>query len=123
MTARPEGVGCRRYVTTAAALLAFGALAFVTGLVLLLDRGCTGPCEKAALALYAAGGPVSGLFAVLAGGLPVAWPVDITLWLAVAFLATSLAERRGRPWWQGVLAAMTVAGAFGTAAAFLLERA
>ena len=55
------------------------------GLTLVNQGGCEGGCETLGLTLLYAGLPVSALLGVFFGGLVVAWPLDITVWVAVGF--------------------------------------
>lgn len=98
-------------------------MGIAAGIVLISNEGCTGYCEVAGLALYAAGGPVSGLFAALAGGLVLAWPVDITLWVVLGFAAVRLSSARSIPLKR--VAGWILAGAvmWGAFISSLLERA
>jgi len=108
--------GCRPAAAVFAVLLAFAAAAFGGGLALALS--CTGLCGRAGVALYAAGGPVSGLFAAVAGELPVAWPLDLTVWIVVA----AAVARRTAPW-RGVAATVGAALAYGAVVAALVAPA
>ncbi len=111
-----EAAGRRRELTVVGGLLAFAAAAFAGGLALTLS--CTGVCARAGIALYAAGGPVSGLFAALAGELPVAWPLDLTLWIVVAVLVARRPERR-----RAILATLGTALLYGAVIALLVAPA
>ncbi len=67
----------------------------ITGLGLVRGDTCTGACETLALTLLYAGGPISALFGVFVGGITVAWPLEITLWVVIGFTIARWAERRG----------------------------
>lgn len=98
-------------------------MGIAAGIALVSNESCTGICEVAGLALYAAGGPVSGLFAALAGGLVLAWPVDITVWVVLAFAAVRLSSNRSIPVTR--VGGWILAGAamWGVFVSSLLERA
>lgn len=117
-SASPEaGVGCRPVVVLFAVIFAFAAAALGGGLALTLS--CTGACARFGLVLYAAGGPVSGLFAVLAGELPIAWPLDLTVWIVVAIaLARRFPGRTARTLGIVVGAALV----YGAVLSALIER-
>lgn len=117
-----EGVGCRpALISVVSTVLAAGVL-FASGLGLVVDDACVGACSRLGLWLYAAGAPVSGLFAALAGGLPVAWPVDLILWVVAGVAAAGWVERRGRPIWQAPAGLIGVTLVYGLAVSLLLER-
>lgn len=86
----PERSGCRDTALVGVALVSFASATVATGLFLVVDGSVGG------LVLYGAGAPISGLFAAVAGGLPLAWPLDITLWVIAAVAITRKADRRGR---------------------------
>ena len=117
----PEGFGCRP------AALAFGLLAtFVTvsaaaGVSLALRTGCEGACEAVGFTLYAGALPISGMFAAIAGDLPIAWPLDTTLWVIVALMLSRVAERRRLGVPRVVLSAIVVALLYGFTLSFFIE--
>lgn len=121
-TGTGEGVGCRTIASILAALLGFALVAVSSGLTLVLRDGCSGACETLGFTLYAAGAPVSGLFAVLAGELPLAYLTDIALWIAVAAGTARLVERRRLEVLRTVAAVIGVAISYGLAASVFLER-
>lgn len=121
--AEERGDGCRNLTRLAAAFLLFSAVGLALGITLVSNLSCTGLCETAGLALYGAGGPVSGLFAALAGGLVLAWPVDITLWIVLAFGAIKLAGARRIPLRRVAFSVLAGAVLWGVLVASLLERA
>jgi hypothetical protein len=94
MTATETGIGCREVAVATLFLLAFGVVFMIVGLNLGEQEACTGSCETIALALLYAGGPISALLGVIFGGVWVAWPLEITLWVVIAFLAARIAARR-----------------------------
>ncbi len=122
-SADTRGEGCRDLTRLAAVFLLFSAVGLSAGITLISNQSCEGLCEAAGLALYGAGGPVSGLFAALAGGLVLAWPVDITLWIVLAFGAIKLSTARAISIKR--VATWVLSGAFlwGVLVASLLERA
>lgn len=88
-----EGFGCKPAAQAFGLIAVFAVLAAVVGVSLALGDACSGPCETLGFALYAAGLPVSGAFAAVAGELPIAWPLDVTVWLIVSAAASRVAER------------------------------
>ncbi len=75
-------------------LLAFAVVFMVVGLNLGNQETCTGLCETFALTLLYAGGPISAVLGVIFGGLWVAWPLEVTLWVVIGFGAARIAGRR-----------------------------
>lgn len=115
--------GCRDLTRLAAVFLLFSAVGLAAGIRLISNQACERLCETAGLALYGAGGPVSGLFAALAGGLVLAWPVDITLWIVLAFGAIKLSNARAIPIRRVAIWVLSGALLWGVLVASLLERA
>lgn len=122
-SAEIRGDGCRDLTRLAAVFLLFSAVGLAAGIALISNQSCVGLCESAGLALYGAGGPVSGLFAALAGGLVLAWPVDITLWIVLAFGAIKLSGARDVPPRRVAVWILSAAILWGVFVASLLERA
>lgn len=118
-----DGIGCRLLALAFAILATGAAAAIILGLTLALDDRCTGVCERAGFALYGAGAPVSALFAVAAGELPVAPFTDVIVWLLAAAGAARLVERRGRRLGRVLGAIAGAAAVYGVAVSFLIERA
>lgn len=116
-----NGVGCRSGILAGLALLGFALVAAGTGLTLILSDTCTGWCERAGLALFYAGAPASALFGVVGGGIPIAWPLDLGMWVVLGLAAANWAARRSRPTWHGVVALMGLALVFGAALSGLVE--
>jgi hypothetical protein len=87
------GVGCRSLLTAVGALLAFAVTAVGVGLFLILGEDPSPAAETVGLALYAAGAPVSGIFAAIAGDLPLTLWLDIVVWVLAGAGVTRLAER------------------------------
>ncbi|MGH8911173.1 MAG: hypothetical protein ACRDVD_01575 [Acidimicrobiia bacterium] len=100
------GVGCRPGALAGMGLLGGALLVGGAGLWLVTQRG-TG------LALFYAAAPVSALLGVLGGGLPVAWPLDLAVWVVAGVVAAAWAGRTGRPVWQAAMAIGVVALVFG----------
>ena len=117
MTSPPDidtGVGCRPGALAGLGLLGGALLVGGAGLWLVTQRG-TG------LALFYAAAPVSAVLGVLGGGLPVAWPLDLALWVVAGVVAGSWAARTGRPVWQAAMAIGLVALVFGFLMSQLVE--
>ena len=102
MTESPSGagIGCRPAVLAGAALLGWALSIGALGLAMVLSDRCTGPCDSVGLILFYAAAPVSALFGVLGGGIPVAWPLDIGVWILAGLGAASWAGRLDRPPWR-----------------------
>jgi hypothetical protein len=87
--------GCRETAITTGLFLV-GAVALVAIGLTTIDRAtCVGWCETVGLTALYAGGPVSAVLGVIFGGIHVAWPLDVTFWVAAGFLTARWAERRG----------------------------
>lgn len=99
-------------------LIAFAVAAFAGGIALALS--CAGSCARAGVALYAAGGPVSGLFAAVAGELPIAWPLDLTVWILVAFAVARRADRPDARLGRSALAVIGFALVYGLGISLLV---
>lgn len=122
-SSRPdEGVGCRALAVSAGALVAFGVVATALGLTLALGEGGRA-VQQIGFAFYAAGAPVSGLFAAIAGELPLAPFTDLIIWLVLAVGAARWSERSGVELRRILVGVMGTAGAFGAVVSFLIERA
>lgn len=67
------------------------------GFIFTRQPECQGICETAGITLLYAGGPISALLGVMFGGVIVAWPLDVTLWVVIGFFAPRVAERRNMP--------------------------
>ncbi|MGF1665507.1 MAG: hypothetical protein ACFCVC_04460 [Acidimicrobiia bacterium] len=90
-----DGVGCRALVTAVGALLLFAVAAVAIGLSLVLADDPSPTAETVGLALYAAGAPVSGVFAAAAGDLPLTLYLDVLVWILAGAGISKLAERGG----------------------------
>ncbi len=77
-------------------LLGLAAVFLAIGLTLAGQDTCTGMCETLALTMLYAGGPISAAFGVLFGELVLAWPLDVTFWVAAGFLIARSAAKRER---------------------------
>ena len=117
-----EGLGCRTLALSAGVLIAVGILATSIGLFLALGEGGR-LTQQIGFALYGAGAPISGVFAAIAGELPLAPFTDLILWLVLAVGATRLSERRLLPLSQVLGLAIAAALTLGLVVSFLIERA
>ncbi len=114
--------GCGRAVAGAAALLTLAGLGFWIGFFVLDPPHY--PLVFAAL-------PVSALFTVLGATLSsgssdflLAWPVDFGIWLAIAFVASRWATRKGlnlRAYAVFFVVIITAAFVYGLALSLLVE--
>lgn len=116
------GLGCRTMLTAVGTLLLFAVGAVAIGLVLILGEDPSPLAETLGLALYAAGAPVSGVFAVIAGDLPLTLYLDVVVWVVGGAAMTKLSER-GRPLALLLVTAIVLALAFGFAVSTLIELA
>lgn len=96
MTEESRGTGCRGAAIATGLLLGIAIVFMVVGLGLANRESCVGLCENVGLTLLYAGGPISALLGVFFGGLWVAWPLEITLWVVTGFVAARWAEPRRR---------------------------
>ena len=94
MPERTTDTGCRDVALATVFLLGFAVVFMIVGLNLGNQDACTGLCEKIALTLLYAGGPISAVMGVIFGGLWVAWPLEITLWVVIGFASARIAARR-----------------------------
>lgn len=118
-----RGVGCRTLVSVLGSMAVFATAAVVVGLLLALADDPSPLAEQVGFGLYAAGAPVSGLFAVITGDLPLAPFTDAFVWIPLAWGATRLIERRRARPWRVVGPIIGAALAYGTVISFLIERA
>jgi len=91
-----ESAGCRDAAIATALLLGIAIVFMVTGLALTNQDSCVDICQTAAFTLLYAGGPISALFGVFFGGVTLAWPLEITLWVVLGFVSAQYANRRQR---------------------------
>lgn len=118
----PGAPGCGLAVAGAAVLLGLAGLGFWIGFFVLEPRNY--------LLVFAAL-PVSALFTVLGALLSsgssdflLAWPVDFGVWLAVAFVVSRWATRKGlklRAYGLALLTVIVVALAYGLTLSLLVE--
>lgn len=109
----PDTPGCRDVAVITGVLLV-AAIAFVAvGLSLINRDTCEGLCEVAGLTTLYAGGPISGILGVLYGGVHLAWPLDVTVWVIVGFWSARWAGRRGQNPWNVAATLVVVALVFG----------
>ena len=92
-----QGTGCRGAAVATGILLSFAAVFMTLGLIFARQPDCQGICETGGITLLYAGGPISALLGVIFGGVIVAWPLDVTLWVVIGFFAPRMAERRSLP--------------------------
>lgn len=116
------GLGCRTLAVSAGVLVAFGTAATIAGLVLALGDGGR-ITQQAGFALYGAGAPVSGVFAAIAGELPLAPFTDVVIWLVLAVFATKVSERHELALSRVLGLVMGAALSLGIVVSFLIERA
>jgi hypothetical protein len=117
-----EGLGCRTLAVSAGVLVAFGVLATASGLALALGD-TPAIAQQVGFALYGAGAPISGLFAAIAGELPLAPFTDLIAWLVLAVLATRISERGSVPLSRVLGVILACACVLGIVVSFLIERA
>jgi len=91
-----EPSGCRNTAIATTFLLGFAVVFMVIGLSLVNSESCESLCETLGLTLLYAGGPLSAVLGVAFGGLWLAWPLDVTLWVVIGFASARWAERRSR---------------------------
>lgn len=116
-----EGLGCRALAVSAGVLIAFGVIATSIGLLLALGDGGR-LTQQLGFALYGAGAPVSGIFAAIAGELPLAPFTDIIIWLVLAVVATRAGERLRVPIGRVLGVVISAALTLGLVVSFLIER-
>ena len=88
--------GCRDTAITTSLFLVAALALVAIGLTTIGRDGCVGWCENLGLSALYAGGPISALLGVTFGGVHVAWPLDVTFWVAVGFITARWAEKRAR---------------------------
>lgn len=115
------GLGCRALAVSAGVLIAFGVVATSIGLLLALGDGGR-LTQQLGFALYGAGAPISGIFAAIAGDLPLAPFTDIIIWLVLAVVATRSSERFGIPVGRVLGVVVGAALTLGLVVSFLIER-
>ena len=90
-TTETSGLGCKTLLTAVGMLLGFAVVAVALGLFLILGEDPSPAAETVGLTLY----PVSGIFAAIAGDLPLALPLDALVWIVAGAGVTKLSERTG----------------------------
>lgn len=113
MAATNESIGCRDTAISTLFLLGFAVVFMVAGLALTRQGDCIGLCETTGLTLLYAGGPLSAALGVFFGGVWLAWPLDITIWVAIGFTVARFAERRSRGVLGVAMVVVIVALAYG----------
>lgn len=93
----------------------------IAGLLLSNADSCQGPCETLALTLLYAGGPISAAMGVFFGGVWVAWPLEVTLWIVIGFVSARWAERRGGSVLRLAITILALALAYGLVLSQLVE--
>lgn len=116
-----EGIGCRALAVSAGVLIAFGVVATGVGLVLALGDGGR-VTQQIGFGFYGAGAPISGIFAAIAGELPLAPFTDVVVWLVLAVFAARASDRRDVPLGRVLAAIVAGAGVLGLVVSFLIER-
>jgi hypothetical protein len=111
-----DGIGCRAAVITGGTLLAGAVVVGAIGLTVALQAG-----SSVGLALFYAAAPVSALFGVIGGGLPVAWPLDALLWLVLGTAAVGWSARSGWHLRRILWLVVGVALAYGASLSRLVE--
>ena len=96
MVANKEPPGCRKAAAATTFLLGFAVVFMIGGLSLINGDSCEGLCQTLGLTLLYAGGPLSAVLGVAFGGLWLAWPLDVTLWVVIGFASARWAEVRSR---------------------------
>lgn len=123
MAAKRDEPGCRNAATATLFLLAFAVVFMVVGLAMTNRADCAGLCETTGLTLLYAGGPLSGLLGVIFGGVWVAWPLEITLWVVAGFAVARFAEQRSRGVLGVTLTLVGIALAYGLVLSRFVEMA
>ncbi len=121
MARKPEPPGCRGAAIGVAILVGSAVVFMAIGLTLVNDSGCNGACETLGFTLLYAGLPISAVFGVVFGDLVVAWPLDVTFWVVIAFLLARRADNRGHGVLGVVLAALGLAIVYGLVLSQLVE--
>lgn len=116
-----ESTGCRGAAESTAVLIGAAVVFVFAGLFLTNAESCTGVCETLALTMLYAGGPISAAIGVFFGGIWVAWPLEITLWVVVGFVAARWAERRSTRPVRVAMIVVLIALAYGLVLSQLVE--
>jgi hypothetical protein len=123
LTRDNEGIGCRDAAIATGFLLGFGICLFAIGLTMINRDACTGACETLGLTLLYAGGPVSAVIGFFTDTVTVAWPLDVTLWVVIAFLIARISSKRSSSPLGPALVVLLVALAFGLVLSQFVELA
>lgn len=108
-----EAPGCRDAAFATALLLGIGIALFASGLALVNQETCTGPCEFAGLAMLYAGGPISGLMGFLTDSVIIAWPLEVMLWVVLGFSAARWGAVKERSTGTYVITILTISAIYG----------
>ncbi len=123
MANKTDAPGCRNPALATLFLLGLAVVFMAVGFTLTQQADCTGLCETGAFALLYAGGPLSGIVGVLFGGIYILWPLEITLWVVIAFLVARRAERRSTGVLRMVIIIIALALAYGLVLSQFVEMA
>ncbi len=82
---------------------------------------CVDLCATAGLTALYAGGPLSALLGVAFGGVHLAWPLDLTFWVAIGFAGARWVGNRGKSPTRFVLVVIGVALLYGLVLSQLVE--
>lgn len=96
MAKKQNAPGCRDAAIGTSLLLGMAVVFMAVGITMTNQSDCTDSCETLGLTLLYAGGPISAALGVFFGGVWVAWPLEVTLWVILGFLSARWAESRGR---------------------------
>jgi len=118
-----EAPGCRSAAISTSILVGLALVFMAIGLTLVNDSACSGSCETLGLTLLYAGLPISAAFGVLFGDLVVAWPLDITLWVVIAFVIARFSGNRGRSVFGPLLVAVLLSLTYGLVLSQFVELA
>ena len=102
-------------------LVGLGLVFMTIGLSLINGSSCDGGCETVAITLLYAGLPVSAVFGIFFGDLVVAWPLDVTFWVVIAFFVARLADGRDRGVMGAVVVTVVIALGYGLVLSTLVE--
>ncbi len=121
MTTETSAPGCRDLAVITGILLAAAAALVAIGLGAINRDDCTGLCETAGLTALYAGGPLSALLGVAFGSVHLAWPLDITFWVALGFGGARWTGNRGKHPARFALGVIGVALLYGLVLSQLVE--
>lgn len=121
VTSETSAPGCRDLAVITGILVAAAIALVAIGLGAINRESCTGLCETAGLTALYAGGPLSALLGVAFGGVHLAWPLDITFWVALGFGAARWVGNRGKNPGRFALGIIGVALLYGLVLSQLVE--